>query len=147
MSHGCSESTISFPFILNNSQSVHFLFEIFRMLSSYLKELYFSNAPHWDLLYFFEVFFLYIYRYLELVHPIWHRAHFKIWWIYVSFVLTWLLGCGLMAVHIIPTTKVKKSSFFYKNLIFPTTEKNQGDSYRKWRTGAIEFFLKFIACI
>ena len=47
-------------------------------------------------------------RYLELVHPIWHRAHFKKNWIYISCITTWVFGITLKLVHHIPTSKVIK---------------------------------------
>ena len=34
------------------------------------------------------------YRYLELVHPIWHKTHFKIKWVYISFPVIWF--CNLI---------------------------------------------------
>ena len=46
-------------------------------------------------------------RYVELVHPIWHRAHFKMRWIYISFLVNWLFGSLLCGAHLIPTTQVK----------------------------------------
>ena len=45
-------------------------------------------------------------RYLELVHPIWHKTNFKIKWIYISFVINWQFGPILIAAHHVPTTKV-----------------------------------------
>ena len=47
-------------------------------------------------------------RYLELVHPIWHKTNFKIRWIYISFVVNWIFGSSLCA-HLVATSKVKHS--------------------------------------
>ena len=52
-----------------------------------------------------------IFRYLELVHPIWHKTHFKIRWIYISIAVTWILGITINFAYHIPTTKVKHLSF------------------------------------
>ena len=53
------------------------------------------------------------FRYLELVHPIWHKTHFKIKWIYISFVINWQFGPILIAAHHVPTTKVGKIYLLY----------------------------------
>ena len=45
-------------------------------------------------------------RYLELVHPIWHKAHFNIRWLYTSLVFVWVFGL-LLNVCTMHTTKVK----------------------------------------
>ena len=44
-------------------------------------------------------------RYLELVHPIWHKTHFKVRWIYISFAFNWILGITL-CLHLVATSKV-----------------------------------------
>ena len=46
-------------------------------------------------------------RYLEIVHPIWHKTNFKIRWIYISFAIIWLSGCTLTTAIHVPTTKVR----------------------------------------
>ena len=46
-------------------------------------------------------------RYLELVHPFWHKTHFKKQWIYINFVFCWMFGIVLNLSFLIPTSKVK----------------------------------------
>ena len=46
------------------------------------------------------------YRYLELVHPIWHRTHFNTRWLYISFGINWVFGVVFNAAYIVPTVKV-----------------------------------------
>ena len=45
-------------------------------------------------------------RYLEIVHPIWHKTHFKKKWLYICFVVVWFSGPALYAAFWIPTVKV-----------------------------------------
>ena len=52
------------------------------------------------------------YRFLELVHPIWHKTHFKIRWIYISCATTWMFGVIFNFTYDIPTTKVILESSF-----------------------------------
>ena len=54
-------------------------------------------------------------RYLELVHPMWHKTHFKKNWMFISFVSTWIFGIALKASHIIPTAKVTCVPVFLLN--------------------------------
>ena len=46
------------------------------------------------------------YRYLELVHPLWHKSHFKIKWIYISLAANVSLSTIFHAAYKLPTTKV-----------------------------------------
>ena len=59
------------------------------------------------------------FRYLELIHPLWHKAHFKIKWVYVTMVGCWCFGIGLNASYMIPTTKVNKNCAI-NNIHHPT---------------------------
>ena len=45
-------------------------------------------------------------RYLEIVHPIWHKTHFKKKWLYVSFAIIWPFGMALYAGFWLPSTEV-----------------------------------------
>ena len=45
-------------------------------------------------------------RYMELVHPIWHRTHFKKSWLRVVIPFTWLFGVAVIGSHHLSTTKV-----------------------------------------
>ena len=45
-------------------------------------------------------------RYLELVHPIWHKTHFKKYWIFIGIFINWFYGITIIAAHKLPTTKV-----------------------------------------
>ena len=46
------------------------------------------------------------FRFLEIVHPIWHKTHFKKKWLYICFALIWPFGMTFNAAYMIPTTKV-----------------------------------------
>ena len=48
----------------------------------------------------------FIIRYLEIVHPIWHKTHFKKKWLYICFAIIWPFGMTFNAAYMIPTTKV-----------------------------------------
>ena len=48
------------------------------------------------------------YRYLELAHPVWHRAHFNTRWLYISFGINWAYGMIFNGANIIPISKVRK---------------------------------------
>ena len=50
-------------------------------------------------------------RYLELVHPIWHKTHFNIRWIYISFAVNWIFGI-IRNAYLLVTSKVKMFGFF-----------------------------------
>ena len=52
-------------------------------------------------------------RYLEIVHPIWHKTHFQIRWLYTIFIINWLVGIGFNAAYHIPTTQV--SLLFFRD--------------------------------
>ena len=45
-------------------------------------------------------------RYLEIVHSIWHKTHFKKKWLYMSFAIIWPFGMFFNGAVWIPTTKV-----------------------------------------
>ena len=51
--------------------------------------------------------FIVPFRYLELVHPVWHRTNFKIKWLYISFGINWVIGIAFNAAYTLPTTKVR----------------------------------------
>ena len=59
----------------------------------------------------YSYFHQYLYlRYLELVHPIWHRVNFKTRWVYIAFALIWL--CNLLnETYQIATSKVRSGVF------------------------------------
>ena len=58
------------------------------------------------------------FRYLELVHPIWHRTHFKMRYIYMAIAFVWIFGLGLNAAHMIPTGKVILIYLYKSSLLF-----------------------------
>ncbi len=37
---------------------------------------------------------IYFFRYLELVHSLWHMAHFKKHWVYLMILFSWMIGFG-----------------------------------------------------
>ena len=41
----------------------------------------------------------------------WHKAHFKKRWIYISFVINWTFGIAINAAYMIPTTRVSDSGW------------------------------------
>ena len=45
-------------------------------------------------------------RYLELVHPLWHKSNFKIRWIYIALAVNVSLSIIFPATYKLPTTKV-----------------------------------------
>ena len=45
-------------------------------------------------------------RYLELVHPIWRKTHFKMRYIYMATAFCWVFGVTVNASYMIPTGKV-----------------------------------------
>ena len=47
-----------------------------------------------------------IYRYIELLYPLWHKAHFKMNYIYISLATCWILGIGSNVAYKIPTSAV-----------------------------------------
>ena len=47
-----------------------------------------------------------IFRYMELVHPIWHKTHFRIRWIYLGLVLDLVLIMAFYATKNALITKV-----------------------------------------
>ena len=49
---------------------------------------------------------IFYFRYLELVHPIWHKTHFKIRWIYLNLFANVALSISFHAAYLIPTSKV-----------------------------------------
>ena len=46
------------------------------------------------------------FRYVELLYPFWHKVHFKMKYLYTVIALVWILGIGLNAADMIPTSKV-----------------------------------------
>ena len=70
-------------------------------------------------------------RYLEIVHPIWHKTHFKKKWLYISFAVIWPFGITLYAAFWIPTSKVS-----YRNLKFV--------AHPKSNTRSTCFVLRFV---
>ena len=61
-------------------------------------------------------YFAYFFRYLELLHPIWHKVHFKIKYLYVALIGCWIFGIGLNAAYVIPTSKVFQFKQFGEEL-------------------------------
>ena len=49
------------------------------------------------------------FRYLELVHPVWHRANFNTRWLYISFGINWAYGIIFNGAYIIPISMVTVS--------------------------------------
>ena len=47
------------------------------------------------------------YRYLELVHPLWHKTHFRIRWIYITLVANVILSVTFHFSYYIPSAKVR----------------------------------------
>ncbi len=45
-------------------------------------------------------------RYLEVVHPLWHRAHTSKSRVLMAIVLVWIWGMMYNTLYLIPTTKV-----------------------------------------
>ena len=58
-----------------------------------------------------------IFRYLELVYPFWHKAHFKMTYLYTAIALCWTLGIGLNAAYMIPTGKVFLLAELHENFL------------------------------
>ena len=46
-------------------------------------------------------------RYLELVHPLWHRMNFKKSWVFIGIGINWIYGIAIVVAHHVPTSKVK----------------------------------------
>ena len=57
-----------------------------------------------------------LFRYLELVHPLWHMSHFKIKWIYICLAANVSLSVVFHAAEMLPTTKVLQH-FFVKDAL------------------------------
>ena len=55
-----------------------------------------------------KLFDVLISRYLEIVHPVWHKTHFKKKWLYISFAVIWPFGFAFNAVTWIPAKKVNR---------------------------------------
>ena len=66
----------------------------------------FTYGNRWPKSDFFQL--VVIYRYLQLVYPMWHKANFKKSWIYNCFICTWIVGPSFHMSHAIPTSKVSK---------------------------------------
>ena len=52
-------------------------------------------------------YFILINRYLVIIHPIWHKTHFKIRWLFISFAIIWICGIAFNAAYLIPITEVR----------------------------------------
>ena len=76
-------------------------------------------------------------RYLELVHPIWHKAHFKIRWLYAALTFASIFGLLLNVYHI-PTTKVNYL-FLYKSLVLKTISSSWGIARKNSELEEIRF--------
>ena len=50
-----------------------------------------------------------------MIFPIWHKTHFKMKYLYSALLMCLLLGIGLNAAYVIPTSKV---CFTYENCSF-----------------------------
>ncbi len=54
-------------------------------------------------------------RYLELVHPLWHKVRRRTCWMRGSVAFCWCFGLGVNALYMVPTTEVPVRS---KNIAF-----------------------------
>ena len=54
----------------------------------------------------YSLVFLTIERYLEIVHPIWHKVNFNSYMVIVALVIIWVIGPVYYLPYIIPTSKV-----------------------------------------
>ena len=60
----------------------------------------------------FVIFCSLLTRYLEIVHPIWHKTHFKKKWLYICFAIIWPFGIVFNSAVWIPVTKVIQNWLF-----------------------------------
>ena len=53
------------------------------------------------------IVYIHFFRYLELVYPLWHKAYFKMRYLYAALIFSWIFGPAV-ASYAIPTSKVRK---------------------------------------
>ena len=77
------------------------------ILCHFIVSVMYSFSPHTVSAAFIVIF---IYRYIELLYPFWHKAHFKMNYIYIFLAACWILGIGSNVAYKIPTSKVSRSN-------------------------------------
>ena len=55
----------------------------------------------------FIIFCYLLTRYMEIVHPIWHKTHFKRKWLYICFAIIWPFGIVFNSAVWIPVGNTK----------------------------------------
>ncbi len=65
-----------------------------------------------------SVVFSICFRYLECVHPIWHKSHFSRRKLYLVLGFTWFFGLVFILPMYVLTSKVKENRFSNMTLLF-----------------------------